>query len=57
MKLSGNRIRKSSGKIIKFKSAKKRANWERVAQAYKHGWRPKGRKTKKSVTKRLLSGR
>jgi hypothetical protein len=41
MKLSGNRLRLSSGKIIKFKSARKRANWERVAQAYKHGFRPR----------------
>lgn len=41
MKLSGNRLKMSSGKIRKFKSAKKRANFERVAQAYKHGWRPK----------------
>jgi len=40
MFLKGNRLRKSSGKIIKFKSAKARKNWERVAQAYKHGWRP-----------------
>lgn len=41
MKLSGNRIKTSSGKVLKFKSAKKRANWEKVAKAYKHGWRPK----------------
>ena len=40
MKLSGNRIRKSSGEILHFDSARKRANWERMAQAYKHGWRP-----------------
>lgn len=46
MKLSKNRLRLSSGKIIKFKSAKKRANFERVAQAYKHGWKPKKRKVK-----------
>lgn len=39
MKLSGNRIKKSSGKIVKFKSAKARENWERVAQAVKHGWK------------------
>jgi hypothetical protein len=55
--LPGNRLRKSSGKVIKFKSAKKRANWERVAQAYKHGWKPKGKKTKGSVTKSLLGAR
>lgn len=43
MKLPGNRIRKSSGKVIQFKSAKKRAHWERVAQAVKHGWKPTGK--------------
>lgn len=41
MKLSGNRLKLSSGKVVKFGSKKKRANFERVAQAYKHGWRPK----------------
>jgi hypothetical protein len=40
MKLPGNRLRMSSGEVRKFKSKKKRANFERVAQAYKHGWRP-----------------
>jgi len=44
MKLSGNRIRKSSGKVIKFKSAARRRRWERVAQAYKHGCRPRRRR-------------
>lgn len=39
MKLSGNRLKLSSGKIIKFKSEKKRANYERFAQAVKHGWK------------------
>jgi hypothetical protein len=34
-------LRMGSGKIRHFKSAKKRANFERVAQAYKHGWKPK----------------
>ncbi len=45
MKLSNNRIKTSSGKIIKFQSAQKRANWEKVAKAYNHGWKPT-RKTK-----------
>lgn len=31
----------SSGKIKTFKSEKKRDNFERLAQAYAHGWRPK----------------
>lgn len=30
----------SSGEVRKFKSEKARNNFERVAQAYKHGWRP-----------------
>jgi len=46
MKLPGNRIRTSSGKVLKFKSAAARDKWERVAQAVKHGWRPSGRKDK-----------
>lgn len=40
-------LRMSSGKVKHFGSEKKRDNFERVAQAYKHGWRPKGRKGKK----------
>ena len=40
MKLSGNRLKMSSGEIRKFKSAKKRSNFERMAKAYKSGWRP-----------------
>ena len=46
MKLSGNRLRMSSGKIRHFKSARARARFERVAQAYKHGWRPSKRRGK-----------
>jgi hypothetical protein len=33
-------LRMSSGEVRHFKSAKKRANFERVAQAVKHGWKP-----------------
>ena len=43
-KLSGNRLKLSSGKIRKFKSAKKRANFEKFAQAIKHGWKPTKKK-------------
>jgi hypothetical protein len=39
MKLSGNRLKMGNGSVRKFKSAKKRANFERVAQAVKHGWK------------------
>jgi hypothetical protein len=41
MKVGKTGLRMSSGKVRKFKSARKRANFERVAQAYKAGWRPK----------------
>jgi len=51
VKLPGNRLRKSSGKIIQFKSAKKRANWERVAEAVKHGWKPTGKGKAKGKSK------
>ena len=44
VKLRGNRLKLKSGKIIKFRSAKKRANYEKVAQAIKHGWKPKKKK-------------
>lgn len=46
VKLSGNRLRKGSGKVVKFKSAKARANYERVAEAVKHGWKPTSKKRK-----------
>jgi hypothetical protein len=39
MKLPGNRLRMSSGEIRHFKSAAARDHFERVAQAYKHGWK------------------
>ena len=38
MKLSDNRLKMGNGTIRKFGSAKKRANFEKVAQAVKHGW-------------------
>ena len=44
MKLSGNRLKMSDGSIKKFESKEKRDNFERVAEAYKHGWVPKGGK-------------
>lgn len=43
MKLSGNRIRTSSGKILHFASKRKMQGWEQVAQAVRHGWRPTGK--------------
>jgi len=41
MKIGKNKLKMSSGKVYKFKSQKARNNFERVAQAYKHGWSPK----------------
>ena len=41
MKIGKNKLKMSSGKVRKFKSEKARNNFERVAQAYKHGWKPK----------------
>jgi hypothetical protein len=40
MKLSGNRIRTHSGKILHFKSAAARETYERIAKAVDHGWKP-----------------
>ncbi len=39
-KVGKDKLRMSSGEVRKFKSQKKRDNFERVAEAYKHGWRP-----------------
>jgi len=50
-KLSGNRLRMSDGSIRKFKSAKKRANFEKVAQAYKRGWRPTNKARLRAIIK------
>lgn len=44
MKLSGNRLKMSDGSVRHFKSSKARDNFERVAQAVKHGWKPSKRK-------------
>lgn len=43
MKIGKNKLKMSSGEIRKFASKKKRNNFERVAQAVKHGWRPNKR--------------
>ena len=41
MKIGANKLKMSSGEIRKFKSQKARDNFERVAEAVKHGWKPK----------------
>ena len=48
-------IKKNTGKLVgKSKNPKK---YMRVLQAVEHGWKVPTRKTKKSVTKRLLESR
>lgn len=47
MKIGKNKLKMSSGEVRKFGSEKKRDNFERVAQAVKHGWvKPKKGKKK-----------
>lgn len=43
-KIGSKKLRMSDGTVRKFKSKKKRDNFEKVARAYKHGWKPKGKK-------------
>lgn len=40
MKIGEKKLKMSSGEIRTFGSKKKRENFERVAQAVKHGWVP-----------------
>ena len=41
-------LRMSDGEVKMFKTKAKRDNFEKVAQAYKHGWNPKtGKKGKR----------
>ena len=44
MKVGKTRLRMSSGEVRKFGSEKKRDNFERVAEAVKHGWKPTHKK-------------
>lgn len=46
-KVGKKSLRMSSGEVRTFKSQKKRDNFERVAQAVKHGWKPTGKKRSK----------
>jgi hypothetical protein len=47
MKVGSTGLKMSSGKIRHFKSKKARDEFERVAQAVKHGWKPTGKKRSK----------
>jgi hypothetical protein len=40
MKVGKKSLKLSSGKIVHFKSEKKREDYEKVAKAIKHGWKP-----------------
>lgn len=46
MKIGKTMLKMSSGEVRHFASEKKRDNFERVARAYKHGFRPSGKKRK-----------
>jgi hypothetical protein len=40
MKIGKRKLKLKSGKTVTFQSPQARANFERVAQAVKHGWKP-----------------
>lgn len=44
MKIGKNKLKMSDGSVRTFKSRKARDNFEKVAQAVKHGWKPSGKK-------------
>ena len=49
MKIGKKKLKMSSGEVKEFASEKKRDNFDCVAQAYKHGWKP----TEKGKRKRI----
>lgn len=46
MKVGKDKLRMSSGEVREFKSEKARDNFERVAQAVKHGFKLTGKRGK-----------
>ena len=44
MKVGKKKLKMSSGEVRTFKSEKKRDNFERVAKAVKHGFKPTKKK-------------
>lgn len=44
MKLSNNKLRLHTGKVIQFKDAEARKKFEKYAIALKHGWKPNKKK-------------
>jgi hypothetical protein len=43
MRIGTNKLKMTDGSIRTFKSEKARDNFERVAEAVKHGWKPTGK--------------
>jgi hypothetical protein len=43
MKIGDTKLKMSDGTVRTFASKEKRDNFERVAEAYKHGWKPTGK--------------
>lgn len=43
MKVGDKGLKMSSGEVKQFGSEQKRDNFEKVAAAYSHGWKPSGR--------------
>lgn len=56
MKIGRNKLKMSSGEIRTFRSESARDNFERVAQAYKHGWRPSNLKNKVKIRRKRQNG-
>ena len=52
MKIGRNKLRMSSGEVRTFRSEKARDNFEKVARAYKHGWKGPKKGGKKRGKKR-----
>lgn len=50
MKIGTNKLKMSSGEVRTFGSEEKRNNFERVAEAVKHGWVPPSKKKGHSCT-------
>jgi hypothetical protein len=48
MKIGKKKLKMSSGEIRTFRSEAARDNFERIAQAVKHGWKPTGKRKKRT---------
>ena len=46
MKIGKTKLKMSSGEVRTFKSTAARDNFERIAEAVKHGWKPTKNKKK-----------